>query len=326
MANLPTGRRIVAIAAVILLAWPLLLRSSFYINLGVQFFLFICLVTSWNIMGYTGYINFGHVAFYGTGMYVAALLTTMTGLPFPVAVIGAGIAAGLFGYALGLFSLRITGPYFGLVSLLFVLIASVLFGNISDLVPGAETEMTLPLWSMDIVTFRTVFYYIFLAYAVAIVVFSIWLENSKYGFGMLAIKNDEDIAVRLGVGTYRLKNVAIVISAFISGIIGGTHMQYIGYLDVPVAFSLATTFLIVFVGYIGGMGSWYGPVLGVLLFKPIDMFLTIFLPSEVGNIIFGLVFVATILIWPGGLASLSKEDALAWKNDLEPFGLAGDES
>ncbi|MGM0591456.1 MAG: branched-chain amino acid ABC transporter permease [Halobacteriota archaeon] len=295
------NRYIGALAVVFALALPVLGLGSYYMQVFINIFLYIALVSSWNLIGYTGYINFGQAAFYGLGAYVLGYGVVYLGLPIPVAVVLGGIFAAALGFALGTITLRLRGHYFSIASLMLLFIVTVLITNISDVIPAAQMEIWLPSVDLSGRMFNTVFYYAFLGLAVFMLLFSIWLENTKFGYGLKAIKENEDIAMSLGVPNSKLKTWALTASAFFAGIIGSVHAQFFQYIDASVYFAVTLTFIIVFMGFVGSMGEWYGPLVGVFLFVPVDEALTYYVSPEFGRILYGLLFVIIILAIPQGL-------------------------
>jgi ABC-type branched-subunit amino acid transport system permease subunit len=179
-------------------------------------------------------------------------------------------------------NLRDVGPLFGLENLR----AEVLPPAV-DPIPGLGVTMS--------------YYYLLLAAAVGIVIFSIWLERSRFGYGMEAINEDEEVAEGLGIPAFRLKVLSIILSGFAAGIVGSLYGAYTGYIDPGAFFGLTLTFEIVFIGAIGSLGEWYGPVLGVLLFIPADQFLASAFTPELGRIVFGGLFIVIMLTLPKGL-------------------------
>lgn len=289
------------------LAAPFLVPSQYYIVVLFRMFLYLALVASWNVIGYTGYINFGQAAFYGVGAYMFGISVAHLGLPFSAGVLIGGLGAALVALVLGAITMKLSGHYFSIASLLLLIITSVVFTNLSDIgsvlgMPelGAEITLTIPnfLRGTDV---TIVFYYLMLIVAVVYVLFSIRLERSEYGYGMIAISEDEEVAQGLGVPTLRLKVLSIVLSGFGAGIVGALYAEYTGYIDPSIFFSLALTFLIVFMGAVGSIGKWYGPLVGVLLFIPADELLTSLASPELARILFGSLFVVVMLLLPRGL-------------------------
>ena len=319
-----TDNRYFGIALVVLvLALPLLGLGAYYLQLLIRVFLFIALVSSWNLIGYTGYINFGQAAFYGMGAYVVGFGIANLGIPWPIATIFGGLFAAALGFALGAITLRLRGHYFSIASLMLLFIVTTVITNISDIIPGAQMEIWLTSVSISgrlfgVSLFNMVFYYAFLAIAIFMILFSIWLESTKYGYGLKAINENEDIAMSLGVPNSKLKTWALTASAFFAGIIGAVNAQFIQYIDATVFFGVTLTFLIVFMGFVGSMGEWYGPLVGVILFIPADEVLTYIVAPEFGRIVFGLLFVVIILAIPQGLGRFINDRLHAAGDGGEP--------
>lgn len=294
--------RIIVLALLLpLLVFPAVSPSNYYLQVLIRVFVFMALVTTWNVIGYTGYINFGQAAFYGVGAYTMGFLLANYGLPMPLGAVVGAILAGLVGLGLGIVTLRLRGHYFSIASLMLLFILTTFVRNISEILPGARMEIWLSAWDVSAFVFNAIFYYVFLAFAVGYTLFAIWLERTRYGYGMKAISEDEDIALSLGVPTMKLKLVSLTVSALMAGLVGAFHGQFILYIDAPEYFSVVLTFLIVFMGFIGGFGVWYGPLIGALLFIPADEMLTYYVAPEMGRIIFGTLFVVIILLQPRGI-------------------------
>lgn len=292
---------IVAILAVVGAVIPLFDVGGFVMTLLVQIFIYVGLVASWNIVGYTGYINFGQAAFYGLGAYVLGLSIGVAHLPVVVGIVLAGLIAGGLGLLMGAITMKLSGHYFSISTLLLLIITTVVFSNLGDFGLSTGSEITLPIATFGFADADTVFYYLLFLAAMGLVVFSIWLERTKWGYGMKAINEDEDIAQSLGVSTLRLKVLSLFLSGFGAGIIGGLYAYDIGYIDTSIFFGLTLTFLIVFMGFVGSIGRWYGPLVGVLLFVPADQILTYTVSPEIARIGFGAIFVVVMLLLPQGL-------------------------
>lgn len=316
-------------AVVIALAFiaPHVAPSGYYVQVLLRLALFLGLVASWNLIGYTGYINFGQVAFYGVGAYLMGIGMVFLDLPFAASVLLGGIAAAIIAGILGAITMKLSGHYFSIASLLLLIIVDVAFTNLRDIaeiigVRGLREEVIPPaptiFPNLDV---TMTFYYLLLGVAVAHVLFSIWLERSRFGFGMLAISQDEDVSEGLGVPTLRLKVLAIVLSGFGAGVIGGVYGAYVGYIDTESFFGLTLTFLIVFIGMIGSLGRWYGPVVGTLLFIPADEYLSTAISPELGRIVFGALFIVIMLQLPRGLGYSIKERI--WGDEEVPLEGSG---
>ena len=298
---------VVVVLAVLAAIVPLVTPSGFVNKLLVQMFIYVGLVATWNLIGYTGYINFGQAAFYGLGAYVLGLSVAVAHLPVVLGVVLAGVITALLGLVMGAITMKLSGHYFSISTLLMLIITTVVFSNLGDFVPSTGSEITLPIATFGFADADTVFYYLLFLVALGLVVFSIWLERTKWGYGMKAISEDEDIARSLGVSTLRLKVLSMVLSGFGAGVVGGIYAYNIGYIDTSIYFGLTLTFLIVFMGFVGSVGRWYGPLVGVLLFVPADQILTYNVSPEIARIGFGAIFVVVMLLLPQGLGRFVAE-------------------
>ena len=291
----------------LVIAFPILRPPIYFTHLLIVIFLYASLAISWHMLsGYTGYVSFGHAAYFGIGAYLTGLVFLAYEPPMPIAILIGGAAAGLVGLALGLSCMRLRGYYFSIASLMLVFIGYVVFVNITDIIPGARMEIWLPTLPLDIFSYTALYYYIFLGFLAMNVAVSIWIERSKFGYGLRSIKEDEDVAEMLGVETTRLKAIASAISAFSAGIAGALYLQYLSYADVGIYFNILLSFDVIFMSFVGGMGTWIGPLIASVILIPISEGLTIVTRGEVGRILYGVLFIVAILLMPEGLYGLYK--------------------
>lgn len=305
-------RLFVPVAVLSLLLLPPILRPPVYvIHVFIVMFLYGALAISWHILsGYTNYLSFGHAAYFGIGAYSAGLLLVAKMVPIPVAVLAGGAMAGLAGLALGFSCMRLRGYYFSIASLMLVFIAYVVFVNITDIIPGTRMEIWLPVPPLAIFDYRLSYYYVFFVYLFANAVFSIWTERSKFGYGLRAIKDDEDIAETVGVRTTRLKATASAVSAFSAGIIGATYAQYLSYIDVSIFFDVLLSFNVIFMSFFGGIGTWLGPLVASFILVPANEVLTMTMAPEVARIFYGVLFIVVVLLLPDGLVGLYRRKTM----------------
>jgi branched-chain amino acid transport system permease protein len=299
------GRFIIPWSVVVLVAFlfiPLLKPSQYVLHVFLMIFLYGSLTLSWHLLsGYTGYLSFGHVVFFGIGAYASGISIELHKLPIPVAVLAGGAVAALVGAVLGYSCLRLRGHYFAIATLMLVFIGYVIFANISDFITKLRMEIWLPVLPYEIYAYRLFFYYVFLGLMLAIVGVSFLIERSKFGYGLLSIKEDEDIATTMGVNTTKLKTIAATLSAFFAGVTGTIYAQYISYIDPVIYFDVMMTFIVVYISFLGGLGTWIGPLTGAILFVPLNEALTLYFSPEVARIIFGASFVAIVLFLPKGI-------------------------
>jgi branched-chain amino acid transport system permease protein len=282
---------VVALAALGLL--PLLVHREDILNLGVVFLLSVALAQSWNVVaGLAGQVNLGHAAFFGLGALVTRTLWVW-GMPIAAAMaVGAAVATGA-GLALGLVAFRLRGAYFAIGTLALAEILRVSVGNVLSEIS------TLP--AATIAAYRlTARYYAALGLAVASVLMVTALIVSRLGLGMQAVREDEAAAEASGVGALGVKLRAVAVSTCLAGLTGGLFAYYhISYYPQH-AFSPTWTFDAVLITFIGGVGTVHGPVLGALFYVVLKEFLAVrWVDFHV--LIFGILFLAIVLLLPGGL-------------------------
>lgn len=323
-----------AIAAILLFlvlaAYPLAAPSNYLLGFLLVLFMYAALASAWNILGgYAGYLSFGHAAFFGLGAYTTAVLLFYLGWsPFLTAVL-AGLVAGLFALLVGYPTLRLRGPYFSLVTLVLALAVHIVILN-APLTKGAQ-GMFLPFPPVGIVGNHVIFYEAMLI-LMALAVFVLrWVEVSKLGVGLAAIREDEQAAQTLGVNTTRLKLWALILSAFLTGMIGGVYAYYRSYLHPSFVFDTLISINIVLMALFGGRLSWVGPLLGAVLLSVVSELLTIHVDAYVARIVFGLLLMIVILFLPNGLMSylrpagarfLAERVEPHWRRRMEKEGQA----
>ncbi|HSE93660.1 MAG TPA: branched-chain amino acid ABC transporter permease [Methylomirabilota bacterium] len=281
-------------AAVAALAWvPLVVRRDDVVNFLVLTLLTITLAQSWNIVaGYAGQVNLGHAAFFGLGALVTRTLW-IADVAVPLAMAAGAAVAVAFALAVGAAAFRLRGAYFAIGTLALGEILRITVGNVL-----AEIS-TLP--TTAIAGYRLAFrYWLALGLAALSVAAVAVLAGSRLGLGMQAIREDEEAAEATGVGALGLKLIALVLSTALAGLAGGLfayyHISY--YPSHP--FSPHWTFDALLVTFIGGVGTLHGPILGAVFYVFLKEYLAIRW-VDFHLLIFGALFVAIVLLLPGGL-------------------------
>jgi branched-chain amino acid transport system permease protein len=290
----------------LLLVFPLLFSDPTITGVAVFTLIFAGAAIAWNLFsGYTGYISLGHAVYYGIGGYALAILCKDLNIPggyIPFLLLPVvGLIASVFAILLGLIALRTRRHIFIVFTIALFFIFQLLAYNLPQITNGVQgMYMPLPPWSAAF--FNTPFYYASLIVLLACFCVSWWIRHSKYGLGLLAIREDEERALSLGVKTLRYKLIAYVISAFFVGMAGGLINYFIGSIAPAVTFDPAFDVTITLMALLGGIGTLIGPLIGALLVEPLQQFLTV----EVGVvgldlIIFGIVLLTVILWLPEGI-------------------------
>jgi branched-chain amino acid transport system permease protein len=300
--RLPISRELLLIlgGAAVLALVPLGLSNIYLLTLLFSIFTYAALAVGWNIIGgYTGYLSFGHAAFFGVGGYTTALLFANLGWsPFLTTPLG-GVVAALVALVVGYPCLRLRGPYFALVTLILALAVRVVVLNVEW--TGGSSGLFLKIPQMDALTNRILFYEAMLAVLLVSVLAAYWALRSKLGIGLITIREDEEVAQTLGINTTRLKMAAFLLSAFLAGMVGGIFSYYRTYVYPNIMFDLNLSVLVVLMALFGGRQNWLGPVVGALVISIVSEFLTLQLGNEAARILFGLLMVVVILYLPDGL-------------------------
>lgn len=265
-------------------------------------FLLAIQAVSWNIIsGYAGYISLGHTAFLGIGSYTAGIVGVHTGLnPFLAAPLG-GVTAVVVALVVGSVVLRTRGHAFVIITIAVLFAAEILATNWTSLTNGSDgITLELPFWSRD---FQNVPFY---AFFFVTLLLTIWLSaairRSKFGTGLVAIREDEGKAAAIGVNTTRYKNVAFCASAFFIGVAGTGYAYFLTYLNPPGAFGILGSVMIVLSALVGGRGTLWGPVVGAFIVSLGGEAATRYSgDNQTRVLVFGLVLVLVVLFLPAGL-------------------------
>lgn len=242
---------------------------GFYLTFLFTSYFWIGQASSWNILtGYTGYFSFGQGAWFGIGVYTTGILAAKQGWPFLAALPVAGVLAGIAGLVMGLvvFRLRkLAGEIFALTTLAvaFVLAAA---ARLFSFVDGGRgifmTGTPLPEFLGD---FRNAMYRMTLLIALLTVLVAYLIYESRLGWGLFAIRDDETVAAGLGVPAFRYKMTALGANAFFSGLMGGVWALQIGFIGVEEVFNIRVPLFVILMSVLGGMRHWMGPVVGAVI-------------------------------------------------------------
>jgi len=271
--------------------------SAVLVQFGINALILATLAQSWNIIGgYTGYPSFGNSVFYGLGGYGVAIAMVQYGLPFPVGLaIGIGLAVG-FAILLGLPVLRLRGHYFAIATLGLAEVMTAIVSNLE--IAGRNVGLILPLVKGDVLFFE-----LSLILLVVTTLAVMWISRSRFGFGLIAIRENEQAAAVMGVNTTLYKILAFALCSVFAAVAGGIHAYWITYLDPGSAFDVALNVKMIIMAVFGGPGTIFGPVLGAFVLSAISEILAAKVTS-LASIFFGIVIIAAIVFMPRGFADL----------------------
>jgi branched-chain amino acid transport system permease protein len=289
---------------------PVVVRDAFLLDGLVLILLWGSVAAAWNVAGgYAGQVSLGHSVFFGLGAYSAALLGTRWGLsPWIGLAVGAVLAIAV-GFVIGFLSNRLRGPYFVLATIAFSQVLLIVASRWRGFTSGSEgipVPFRAGFWTLGIADKR-VWVYLILALAVGLYLVQLYLERSRRGYQLAAVREDEDAALSLGVPARRLKVAAITVSAALTAACGALWAQYVGFVDPFYVFSVDLSVRFALGAVLGGIGTALGPFIGAALVTTLETYLR----ARFGGIgaglvgiyliIYGVALIAIVRFAPQGL-------------------------
>ena len=295
MKRLAAGALVVVLLA--LAAYPAL-GTGYGRRAMLQIFMWIALAGSWNLIsGLTGYVSFGHVAFFGAGAYTGAILIASAGWGWPVAALAGGAAAGLLALIIGWPCLRLKGPYFAIAMLGLNEVLRALVSYFEGLTGGGNGL------SMPTLDATVPIYYAMGLTAVIVTLGARLIIGSRFGLRLMTIREDEVAAEAMGIHTFRHKLIVFLLSSIGPGVAGALAARDQGYIEPLSVFPLATTVTMIVMTLFGGKGTVWGPVLGaVVLFVTQEIVWARY--PYIHPLLFGAIIVAVVLAMPRGVLGL----------------------
>ena len=297
-----------------LLGLPAVVEDRYFMHIVVMSGIYIILTLSWNLLaGYTGQLNLGHAAFYGIGAYTSSLVAMKLGLSPWLGLLAGGLVAGFFGFLLGFPALRLSGPYLAITTIGFAEILRLVAINWVDLTRGSLGLSGIPLltpirigsWTCKFY-FEKNYYYVVLA-AVLLTIFCMRrLTRSEFGLSLQALRDDEPGAQSIGVNTAGFKITVFTISAFFAGLAGALFAHFVRLVS-PETMALHTTFDILTMTMIGGLGTIAGPILGAVTLSFVSewlRYLQDMIKMDVRLVVYGFMLILTILFMREGLVGV----------------------
>ena len=290
-------RMMLAVAAVLILAALPWFGSDVLIQFGINALLLAVLAQGWNIIGgYAGYASFGNSVFYGLGSYGVAISMVQWELPFGVGLVFGVILAVLFAVLLGLPVLRLRGHYFAIATLALSQVMTAIVANVE--LAGQNIGLVLPPLNDD-----RLFYELSLGLLVITTLTIFWMTRSRFGYGLIAIRENEEAAVVMGINTTLYKVTAFALSGIFSALAGGIHAYWITFLDPDSAFDIGINVKMIIMAVFGGAGTVLGPIVGAFSLSAVSELLASNVTSIAG-LFFGVVIVAAVVFMPRGLADM----------------------
>ena len=275
--------------------------TGYGIRFMLQLFMWVALAQSWNLIsGLTGYVSFGHVAFFGTGAYAAGILVTTHGWHWVLASLVGGLAAVILALIIGYPCLRLKGPYFAISMLGLNEVMRVLVSYFEGLT-GGGSGLSFPAQPVSVQI-----YYAMALSALAVTGAAYLIITSRFGLRFMTIREDEVAAEAMGIDTARYKLYAFLLSAFVPGVVGGFFARDTGYIEPISVFPLIITITMIVMALFGGKGTVWGPVLGaVALFVLQELVWARFLFYY--QILFGAIIIVVVLVLPRGILGVLQQ-------------------
>ncbi len=292
-----------ALVAAVLAVFPNLQETldlpRFYVIFLFTVFFWIAQASSWNILtGFSGYFSFGQGAFYGVGVYTMGVLVGKRGWSFMQALPLSAILALLAGVILGLVVFRVrrlTGEIFALTTLAVAFVLASL-ARLSPTIDGGTgifmTGVPLPEFLGD---FNTGMYRLTFGIALLSVLTAYLIHDSRFGWGLFAIRDDEAVASGLGVPAFRYKMIALGTNAFLAGLMGGVWALQIGFVTIDDVFNIRVPLFVILMSVLGGIHHWMGPVVGAVIITTLTDRLNSAGLADVNQVIIGLLLVLVAL-------------------------------
>ncbi|HWQ78318.1 MAG TPA: branched-chain amino acid ABC transporter permease [Anaerovoracaceae bacterium] len=300
------------VLVLVFLILPQILDNPYLLHIFILIFLYAASAGAWNIIGgYGGQVSLGHVAFFGIGAYTTALLYNYFGItPWLGMLVGAVIAAvvsGLISYPC--FKLR--GPFFTLATLAFAEVLRLLCIWARP-VTGGQVGVTI-LFKPSFLNFQFLgkapYYYIAFLLMLVIYLVSLYIERSKFGYYLTALKEDHEAAEALGINTARCKLYATLISGFLTSICGSFYTQLLLFIEPHSVFTSTLSNQFAMMAVVGGSGTAIGPIIGSFILTPLNELLRGALGGKfmgLNFVIFGLILILVVTFMPNGIVGFCK--------------------
>jgi branched-chain amino acid transport system permease protein len=300
-----------AVAALALALWPLVFPNAplYYQVLGMAC-LYGTLALAWNLYALSGAMSLGHAAFFGLGAYGSALLSHYFHWSTVLTIVVGPLASLTFGILWNLCFRRLRGVYLGLASLAAVEVPKVIIDNWDAVTYGSMgmtglsklPTLTLGGWQVALGIELKAQYYLLLTLAVLTAIVLKQTMESRWGWALRALRENETAATAIGIRANRERARALLCSAYLTGICGALYVHILGLVEAPLVFSLHISALPLIFSIFGGRTRFYGPILGALILYPLEqlVFQPLFPMGHAG--VYGVVIILTVLFFPQGIS------------------------
>lgn len=302
-------RWLLLVGLVVLLMLPVFVTDSYTRHLFILAFIYAILASNWDItLGYAGLFNFGHLAFFGAGVYTTAIAAKIFGIDPWLAIPMGGLAAAFIAFIVAAPVARLKGIYVVLVTFAFSQMLLQLILSQSQITGGAEGIVRIPALQLGdykfIRDFKFGYYYVALGLLVLSTIYLLCLSRSPFGKSLLALRDDEDYARARGISITRARVIALVASGVFPGIAGGFFAIYLRVAS-PEVLGFGTLSLVLSMVLIGGTATIIGPIIAAFaIFFASEAMAGIRGMEEARFIIVAVAMILVLRFFPGGLAKV----------------------
>ena len=306
----------------LLLIIPLTAGSPFVYHLFILICSYAALASAWNIVGgFAGQLSLGHAVFYGVGAYTTTLLMINLGISPWIGMFVGAILSSAVAAVISWPCFRLRGPFFALATIAVLEVVRLMAINQHD-VTGGAAGLGVPLkLGVEWMLFRPRWPYLLIAFGFLIITLAVsWkIKNSRLGYYLIAVREREDAAHAVGVNSVKVKLIAVILSAFLTSLVGSFHAMYLTFIEPGSMFSLEMSIQIAMFALIGGLGTVSGPLIGTLLVLPLAELARGWLGdlgSGVHGLVYGIVLVVVVLTIPQGVVGRFGARVFGWIDNL----------
>jgi branched-chain amino acid transport system permease protein len=287
-------------------ALPKLGLNEYYAYVSYVVLQYVVLATAWNILGgYAGYVNFGTGAFFGLGAYTSLVLMLSFGAPLGVQIIGASAVGAILGVGAGLLTMRLKGIFFSIATIAAAIIIETLILNWRYVGGATGMQIARPAVMVGFENYTRLLLVVMTILTVVAIALARYIEKSKLGRGLQAVRDAEAAAECSGVPTLRVKLVACALSGALMAAAGAPLPLYMSFIEPHSVFSLNYSVMALAMAVIGGMSSWIGPVIGAVLVATSQLMAASFSP-DLHLLVVGALMVGFVILAPDGVVGLLK--------------------
>lgn len=280
-----------------LFLFPVLFPQPYLLSLLISIFLYGVFAISYDLLlGFTGLISFGHALFFGIGAYTMGILLKETSLPFIIILILVSLMGVGMAFIKALFTLRVKGIYFAMVTLAFAQFFWVITQKWTSLTGGDDGMPRIP--APGFLSERIHLYYFSLLFLLLVYLFIRRVVNSPTGRVLIGIRENEERMAMLGFNVFYYRLFSLSLAGIVSGLAGGFYVIHINF-AYPSLLDVQNTIDVLMMTIVGGVGTLHGPILGAVVVRLLSHFLSSHFRQWI--ILFGLIYISIVVFMPLGI-------------------------